>query len=387
MIKTIILTFLKRGVPAIAVLAGFIGLFNYLVATKPQVEAEPAKPQIWAVKEISVVNATAQPIETAFGTVVAAREADIRFSVSGEVNWISPNLRNGNQVKEGEPLVRLDTTRYQLALDELRVQIAGEIAQAESLKKQLTLRQKTLERTRTMTAKNVASDADLDAAELAVTVTESQLIASQARLAQLQVAERSRLKDIDDSELTAPFTGTLSMVNIGLGQIASATVPIAKMTDQSSLEVPFVVKAEIYALANNLMGQTVDITWQSGNRDVAVAKGYISRANAELDKIEGGGRLYADVIDAQSASIRPGAFVKVNFVGRSLENVALIPEEALFGDSTVYINQDGIALSQPVDVVYRAPGAVYVSGLADGTKLIATRLPALGDGVRVQSAN
>ena len=79
--------------------------------------------------------------------------------------------------------------------------------------------------------------------------------------------------------------------------------------------------------------------------------------------------------------------MKVNFVGRSLDNVALIPEEALFGDNTVYINQDGIALSQQVDVVYRAPGAVYVNGLADGTKLIATRLPALGDGVRVQSAN
>ena len=387
MIKKIILNFLLRGVPAILVLGAFIGLYNHLISTKPVVEAEPAKPQIWTVKEVAVKNQTAQPLETAYGTIVASREADMRFSVAGEVNWISPDLRNGVKVKQGAPLVRLDTTRYQLALDELRAQIAGEKAQIGSLEKQLSLRIKTRERTKRMASKNVVSDANLDEAELAVTVTESQLIASQSRLAQLQVAERSRLKDIEDSELTAPFSGTLSSVNIGLGQIASSSVPIARITDQSSLEVPFVVKAEIYANAPQLMGQTVDVTWQSGAREVANAKAFISRSNAVLDKVEGGGRLYAELIDGEASAIRPGAFVRVDFIGRSFDNVAIIPEEALFGDDLVYVNQQGVAISQTVKIVHRTPGFVYVEGLVDGMMLIATRLPAIGDGVRVQSAS
>ena len=387
MIKKIILNFLLRGVPAILVLGAFIGLYNYLLATKPVVEAEPAKPQIWTVKEVSVNNQTAQPLETAYGTIVASREAELRFSVAGEVNWISPDLRNGGKVKEGEPLVRLDTTRYQLALDELRAQIDGEKAQIVSLEKQLSLRLKTLERTKRMASQNVVSDANLDDAELAVSVTESQLIGSKSRLAQLQVAERSRKKDIEDSELTAPFSGTLSNVNIGLGQIASSSVPIARITDQASLEVPFVVKAEIYANAPQLMGQTVDVIWQSGAREVAKAKAFISRKNAVLDKVEGGGRLYAELIDGEASSIRPGAFVRVDFIGRSFDDVAIIPEEALFGDDMVYVNQEGVARSQMVNVVHRTPGFVYVRGLVDGMKLIATRLPAIGDGVRVKSAN
>ena len=387
MIKKIILNFLLRGVPAILVLGAFIGLYNYLLATKPVVEAEPAKPQIWTVKEVGVKNQTAQPLETAYGTIVASREADMRFSVAGEVNWISPDLRNGAKVKEGVPLVRLDTTRYQLALDELRAQIAGEKAQIASLEKQLSLRFKTLERTKRMASQNVVSDANLDEAELAVSVTESQLIGSKSRLAQLQVAERSRLKDIEDSELTAPFSGTLSDVNIGLGQIASSSVPIARITDQGSLEVPFVVKAEIYANAPQLIGQTVNVTWQSGAREVATAKAFISRSNAVLDKVEGGGRLYAELIDGEASSIRPGAFVRVDFIGRSFDDVAIIPEEALFSDDMVYINQEGVAVSQRVKVVHRTPGFAYVEGLADNMKLIATRLPAIGDGVRVKSAN
>lgn len=386
MIKSIFWTFIKRGLPAIIVFAGFIGLFNYLVATKPQVASEPAEPQIWTVKEVVVQNQSAQPVETAYGTVEASRKAELRFSVQGEVSWISPILRNGAVISQGEELARLDTTRYQLALDEILAQIAGEEAQGQSLTKQLDLRKKTLARTKRMASQNVVSDANLDDAELAVAVTEGQLIASNARLAQLRVAERSRRKDIEDSSLKAPFDGTLSKVAIGLGQIASSAMPIAHITDQASLEVPFVAKAEIYANAPQLLGQTVDITWQSGARDVALAKAFIARTNAELDKIDGGGRLYAEIIDAEQTGIRPGAFVKIDFVGRSFENVAIIPEEALFGDNLVYINDDGIARAQVANVVWRAPGEVYVQGMADNTKLIATRLPGIGDGVRVRTA-
>ena len=386
MIKSIFWTFIKRGLPAIIVFAGFIGLFNYLVATKPQVASEPAEPQIWTIKEVVVQNQTAQPVETAYGTVEASRKAELRFSVQGEVSWISPILRNGAVISQGEELARLDTTRYQLALDEILAQIAGEEAQGQSLTKQLDLRKKTLARTKRMASQNVVSDANLDDAELAVAVTEGQLIASKARLAQLRVAERSRRKDIEDSSLKAPFDGTLSKVAIGLGQIASSAMPIAHITDQASLEVPFVAKAEIYANAPQLLGQTVDITWQSGARDVALAKAFIARTNAELDKIDGGGRLYAEIIDAEQTGIRPGAFVKIDFVGRSFENVTIIPEEALFGDNLVYINDNGIARAKVANVVWRAPGEVYVQGIADNTKLIATRLPGIGDGVRVRTA-
>ena len=386
MIKSIFWTFIKRGFPAIIVFAGFIGLFNYLVATKPQVASEPAEPQIWTVKEVVVQNQSAQPVETAYGTVEASRKAELRFSVQGEVSWISHILRNGAVISQGEELARLDTTRYQLALDEILAQIAGEEAQGQSLTKQLDLRKKTLARTKRMASQNVVSDANLDDAELAVAVTEGQLIASNARLAQLRVAERSRRKDIEDSSLKAPFDGTLSKVAIGLGQIASSAMPIAHITDQASLEVPFVAKAEIYANAPQLLGQTVDITWQSGARDVALAKAFIARTNAELDKIDGGGRLYAEIIDAEQTGIRPGAFVKIDFIGRSFENVAIIPEEALFGDNLVYINDNGIARAKVANVVWRAPGEVYVQGIADNTKLIATRLPGIGDGVRVRTA-
>ena len=147
----------------------------------------------------------------------------------------------------------------------------------------------------------------LDDAELARSRDESQLIASQSRLSQLKIAERSRRKDISDS-LTAPFTRHVITGAIGLGQIAfqQRRLPISQT---NHLLMPFVAKAEIYAQAPQLLGQTVTaVTWQSGARDVAVAKAYIARTNAELEaQNDGGGRLYAEMlmlIKAPSVQVR-----------------------------------------------------------------------------------
>ena len=77
----------------------------------------------------------------------------------------------------------------------------------------------------------------------------------------------------------------------------------------------------------------------------------------------------------------------MEFIGRSFENVATIPEEALFGENLVYMNDDGTARAKQVSVVWRSPGVVYVQGLDDGTRLIATRLPGIGDGVKVRAVD
>ena len=58
----------------------------------------------------------------------------------------------------------------------------------------------------------------LDEAELSLVITENQVSQSIARLRALEILRKNQLKDIEDAELVAPFTGSLSNVNIALGQ-------------------------------------------------------------------------------------------------------------------------------------------------------------------------
>ena len=386
MMKTILLN-LFRGALAVAVFGGMVGVYNYLLATKPEVAAEPRQEQIWTVAATEIQQRDAAPILTAFGTVTAARSADLRFGSAGEVSMISPKMRNGVAIDKGEVLARLDDVRYQLALEEVKVQIEGETVNIASLKRQVELRQKQLERTRKMVARNVATDANLDEVDLALTIAENQLNMSLNRLSQLQVAKKSREQDIEDTILRAPFAGTLSSVSIGLGKRASNAAAVAQLTDQNSLEVPFSVSADIFANAAELIGQNVDVSWRTGGQDVALVPATITRAEAIVDKSQGGGQLYAVLDTSDAGTIPPGAFVEVRFVGKVLNAVFELPEEALVNNAEVFVIRDGRTERREVTAEYRADGRVWVSGaLKPGEQIVSSRLPGIGPGMMVRIA-
>ena len=376
----------KAGL-AIIVLAIFFGFYQYLQNTKPEVIANTPEEQSWTVNVIPAKISDATPTEQAFGTVRAAREAELRFGVAGEVDFISDLLRDGMLVAKAERLAQLDRERLKLALQDVKLQIQAEENQIEALTKQVSLRERTVQRTRSMFSRSVATEANLDEAELALSVTANQLAQAKAKLSQLRLAERNRAKDIEDSVLIAPFTGRLSMVKLGLGNRVSNANMIARLTDLDSLEVPFVVSAEIYSNLSELMGKTVSLSWQAEGKIVSQATAIITRAEVLVDRSEGGGKLFAELVNDDSAKIPPGAFVQVTFSGKQLQNVYELPEEALVGSNLIFIAKNGRASQRSVTVQHRAAGRIWVTGdIAENEQVIATRLPGIGDGLRVRVA-
>ena len=124
---------LTRVLPALLILGFFISVYSWLQATKQVVKPQAPEEQTWIVQSVTVQQIDVQPLEQAFGTVVAAREAHLRFGVAGEVNLVSDKLRNGADVRTGDILASLDTERLQLALDTVDVKIKAETTQIKSL--------------------------------------------------------------------------------------------------------------------------------------------------------------------------------------------------------------------------------------------------------------
>lgn len=380
-----LLSVLKKAGLAVVILGGFVWFYNYLQATKPEVVANAPEEQIWTVTTTEAIRTDAAPTEQAFGTVRAGRHAELRFGVSGEVEFVSDSLRDGLMVKQGDILARLDSERLSLALTDISLQIEAEETQLKELDRQLELRNRTLARAKSMFSRNVATEADVDAAELNLSITTNQRDQSRARLAQLKVAKRNRQKDLDDSVLTSPFSGKLSAVNLALGNRVTNANMVGMLTDLSTLEVSFVVPADVYANLNELMGQAVNLSWQSGNRTVAAEQAVITRSEALVEKSEGGGRLFAELTEADASQIPPGAFVEISFVGRQLADVFELPEEALVGQDSVFVVEQGRAVQRQVLVRHRAPGRIWVDGeLETGELVISTRLPGIGEGLAVR---
>ena len=377
---------LTKVLPALIILGFFISVYSWLQATKQVVKPQVPEEQTWIVRSVDVQQVDVQPLEQAFGTVVAAREAHLRFGVSGEVVQVSNDLRNGADVRIGDILASLDTERLQLALDTVEVQIKAEITQIEEFTAQLALRQRMAERAQSLFDKGVGSQAELDGAELSVSQASNQLAMAKSRLAELKVSKRRHRKDLEDAVLKAPFDGSLSGVDLALGNQVSNTYLVATLTDLSSLEVSFVVPADIYANVRNLIGQQVALSWSSEGRVVSETTATITRAEVVVERTEGGGRLYAELPDDAARSVPPGAFVEVSYFGRTLTNVIELPEEALVERDQVFVIEQGRAIQRQVVLLHRSPGWIWVRGdLKTGDKVIATRLPGIGNGLRVRS--
>ena len=383
-----VLSGLSRLVAALVILGLGIGGFMYLVSSKPEVPSRPRSEEMRKVAVTIADRVSAAPVQQAFGTVAAARSADLRFAIGGEVASVEAVMRNGALVRKGEVLATLDTELLTLSVNDIAVQLAAEDANKIELQTQLTLRQRQFDRVNQMKAASVASEKRLDDAQLALSIAKNSLLQSNSRIEQLKIAKKRAERNLKDAVLRAPFDGALADVVIGSGQVLSSNTTLGKITDLNSLEVSFIVPAEIYAISNRLIGQDVEMTWTAGGRDVVTVTGTIDRTEGNVNANEGGGRIYANLPQSKAGEMPPipaGAFVEVNYPTLMLDDVVILPEAAIFDRDHIFIVVEGRADRRQVEILSKSEGQVYVRGdLQNGDQVVSTRIPGLAQGTLVE---
>ena len=383
-----VLSGLSRLVAALVILGLGIGGFMYLVSSKPEVPSRPRSEEMRKVAVTIADRVSAAPVQQAFGTVTAARSADLRFAIGGEVASVEAVMRNGALVRKGEVLATLDTELLTLSVNDIAVQLAAEDANKIELQTQLTLRQRQFDRVNQMKAASVASEKRLDDAQLALSIAKNSLLQSNSRIEQLKIAKKRAERNLKDAVLRAPFDGALADVVIGSGQVLSSNTTLGKITDLNSLEVSFIVPAEIYAISNRLIGQDVAMTWTAGGRDVVTVTGTIDRTEGNVNANEGGGRIYANLPQSKAGEMPPipaGAFVEINYPTLMLEDVVILPEAAIFDRDHIFIVVEGRADRRQVEILSKSEGQVYVRGdLQNGDQVVSTRIPGLAQGTLVE---
>ena len=386
-LKTIFKPMIKLVVAVGIFALGYIG-FIVLVATKPEIPQRPKAPDIRIVEAITAVVTTEQPSHKAFGTVAASRTAGLRFNISGEVASVSQDMKNGALVNAGQELARLDDEVLLLNKKDIQIQLDAEMDNFAELDTQLDLRQSQFDRVKEMAAASVASERRLDEAKLALSMAKSALRQSQSRRDQLKIKLKQINRNLSDSRLNVPFDGVLSSVEIGEGRVVTSQNMLGMVTDLSSLEVSFIVPADIYADSNAIIGKLVNVTWTSGGRDVTSVRARIARAEGLVKANEGGGRIYAVLPSADAghhAPIPPGAFVEIDYPSRILEDIVVLPDTALYDNDNIFVIDQGKAVERSITVVSKTDGLIYIRGdIKDGESVITTRLPGLGEGVRVR---
>jgi RND family efflux transporter MFP subunit len=334
---------------------------------------------------------------------VPRTESDLVPQISGEVIWVSPNLASGGFFNEYEPLVRIDSGDVQVDLEAARAAVARTESEFSRAKTEL-------DRQRSLALEGIASQARIDDAENADRVSEAELREEKARLAR---AER----DLTRTVLRAPYEGRVRSKTVDVGQFVSRGVPIAKLyaTDYAEVRLPLPDR-ELFYLEIQLDLSGADQREPDGNTssiqgpEVRLAAdfageprqwtGRIVRTEGEIDPKSRMLTLVARVEDPYGRSessdhvpLAVGLFVEAEILGRKVENVFVLPREALRtdgdGDRVYVVDAENRLRFRRVEVIRaERETAVVGSGLAAGELVSVSPMLAAVDGmlVRVVSA-
>jgi membrane fusion protein (multidrug efflux system) len=221
-----------RPVTCLLVLAAVAGCGKFpggADAAKKGAAAAPAPALLIADEDVYTVrNASISSGPSITGSVQPERRADLRAEVPAVVLQV---LReNGDAVKKGEVLVRLDATA-------IRDSLASAQAASRAAEQALDQASRQLERMKTLRGSGMASAQALDDAEGRRNTAQSELEAAKTRvvLAQQQQAR---------TEVRAPFDGVVSDRKVSAGDTAQVGKELLKVIDPTSMRLEGLVSSD-----------------------------------------------------------------------------------------------------------------------------------------------
>ncbi len=320
------------------------------------------------------------------GTVMPRTESELIPQVSGPVVWVSPALVSGGFFQQDEPLLRIDARDYEASLESARAALARRRSEHDRAKKQHT-RQTRLK------GSDAASEAAFDDADNALRVAVASLREAHAALGK---AER----DVARCDLLAPFRGRVRSEQVDVGQFLNRGQSIARLyaidfaevrlpipdDDLAFVDLPLAARGTLDEEQQPLVELSArfagaDRTWQ----------GRVVRTEGEIDPRS---RMIHAVVRVekpyeQAAGKPPlavGLFVDAEIVGRSVDNVVLVPRSSVHaGDLVHVIDAEDRLRIRSIDVLRRERDWVVVrSGLSSGERVAVSRLAIPVEGMRVR---
>ena len=296
------------------------------VAPVPVETSKPVRGDVYAV-----YSGTA-PIE-------AFAEADVIAKVEGEVREIL--VEEGDEVKAGNVLARLDGDRLRLELNESR-------ARLDQMKSDF-------ERNQDLREKGLLSEGEFEKLRYDLEALEASF-----NLASLE---------LDYTQIRAPIDGVVSERYIKLGNTIGVGEPAFRVTSFDPLVAYLHVPEREYRQIKAGQPVAIDIDALAGQRVIAS----VTRVSPVVDPETGTFKITIEISD-EERRIKPGMFGRMSIVYDVHENVLQVPRSAIvedMGNQTVFVIEDDKAVRRIVATGYGNEGMIEVTdGLSDDDAVV-----------------
>jgi RND family efflux transporter MFP subunit len=277
------------------------------MAEKRAAEAEQNAATAKQPEHVSVVSpapGTWLPSVELDGTLAAEQSASVGFKVGGKIG--SLKVKVGDHVKAGALLATLDST-------EAGAQAAASAAQVRAAEAQLALAQDSERRTQAMVQSGSFAEASGVQSSQQRALALAQLDAAKAQQTLARVS-------LGNHTLTAPFTGTVTRVPDGIGEVVGPGTPLFEIVNTKALKLSTTVSEHDANLLT--LGAPVELELETGK-----ATGRISAVLGTVD--EKTRRVPVEASFDNPGFLRSGAFVQARVNAKAEIPVLRLPHDVL----------------------------------------------------------
>jgi membrane fusion protein, multidrug efflux system len=207
----------SAGRPFKWAVAGLAGLTLLITAACDKEKATPPGPPV--VEVVSVAQRDVPIYMEWIGSLDGNVNAVIRPQVTGYL--VKQNYREGDLVKQGQPLFEIDPRTFESAVEEAKGLRAQQAARFETTKA-------NLDRIKPLAAVNAVSQKDLDDATGAHLSAKAQLEAAEASL-------KTAKLNLGFTKITSPVTGIAGIAKAQIGDLLSPSMP-TELTTVSAVD-------------------------------------------------------------------------------------------------------------------------------------------------------
>ena len=342
-------------------------------AARQQKDGKASGPAPVEVAMIRVQPRDVPVVFEAVGRTEGSREVQVRARVSGILE--RQLFSEGDSVKAGAPLFRIERAPFEIELQQARGQLAQETARQELARQELA-------RLKNLADRRAISQKEADQAASNAQQSDAAVQIARARVRQAEL-------NLSYTEVAAPIGGITGRAQQSVGSLVSPNADSAMLTTLTRgdpLWIRFALSETEYA---KLRGQNkdVEIRLELADGSPYEKTGKLNFAGSTVDASTGTVQMRAEVANPK-LQLLPGQYVRVQVVAGT-QPAIVVPQTAVQQNESgrfVWVEADGKAQQRQVRAGSWLGGDwVVQDGLKAGDTVIVDNLVRLRPGVPVQA--
>jgi multidrug efflux system membrane fusion protein len=310
----------------------------------------------------------------ALGTVQALNTVALRAQVNGQI--VSVDFRQGQDVRKGDVLAKIDPAPFQAALDQA-------IAKKSEDEAQLIDAEKDLARFKTLVLRNAETLQDVDTQQAKVDTTKATIDADQAAI-------EAAKTQLNYATITAPIDGVVGFRQVDIGNIIHTNDinPLTVLTQIKPCTVIFTLpQGDLGPVREAMLHGTVSVLAFDQENKKQLAEGKLLLINNQIDQNTSTIPLKAEFANDDEL-LWPGEFVHIHILITTRKNAVTVPAVALQrGPDGFYvwvIKPDNTAEQRPIEAETVSEDlAIATKGLNAGERVVVDGQSRLDAGTHV----